>query len=126
MSTEQEIRDLGKRWADAEQRGDVKTLRSLTADDFTLVGPLGFILDKEQWLDRYRTGALVTRSLVWDEINVRDYGSTAVVIGRHTQHAAHQGTPADGRFRGTHVVVRENDRWLLAGIHLSPIAGGAR
>jgi hypothetical protein len=79
------------------------------------------VLNKQQWLDRYRTGALVTRSLTWDEVAVRDYGSAAVAIGRHTQEAAYQGHPSDGSFRATHIAVLEGGRWLLAGQHLSPI-----
>jgi ketosteroid isomerase-like protein len=122
-NTEQRIRELGSRWAEAEQRGDVDTLDMLSTDDFTLVGPLGFVLDKQQWLDRYRTGALVTHSLVWDEIEVRDYGDAAVAIGRHSQRAEYQGNTADGRFRITHVAIRRGDDWLLAGVHLSPLGG---
>ncbi len=122
VGTLQQILTLGQRWADAEQRGDVAALEALAIDDFMLVGPLGFILTKQQWLDRYRTGDLVTRSLVWDEVEVRDYGTAAIAIGCHTQRAAYRGTPNDGRFRATHVAVQINGQWLLAGMHLSPIA----
>ncbi|HEY2041584.1 MAG TPA: nuclear transport factor 2 family protein [Jatrophihabitans sp.] len=114
-----EIRALGADWAQAEQTGDTKTLADLAAADFRLVGPFGFVLDKTQWLDRYATGDLVTQSLVWDEVEVRDFGRTAIAIGRHTQQATYQGRPADGQFRVTQVFVRENDQWLLAGMHLS-------
>jgi ketosteroid isomerase-like protein len=119
----QRIRELGSRWADAEQRGDIDTLDALSTDDFTLVGPLGFVLDKQQWLDRYRTGGLVTHSLMWDDIEVRDYGDAAVAIGRHSQRAEYQGDNVDGHFRATHVAVRRDDNWLLAGVHLSPLGG---
>jgi ketosteroid isomerase-like protein len=122
-TTDQQVRELGKRWVEAEERADIDALAGLSADDFTLVGPLGFVLDKEQWLQRYRTGDLVTLSLVWDETTVRDYGDTAVVIGCHTQQATFRGDPVDGRFRATHVAVRRDGRWVLAGIHLSPIGG---
>jgi ketosteroid isomerase-like protein len=122
-TTDQQVRELGKRWVEAEERADIDALAGLSADDFTLVGPLGFVLDKDQWLQRYRTGELVTRSLAWDEITVRDYGDAAVVIGCHTQQATFRGSPVDGRFRATHVAVRRDGRWLLAGIHLSPIGG---
>lgn len=121
-TTQDQILDLGRRWADAEQRGDTVTLDSLTTEDFTLVGPLGFVLGKLEWLERYRTRDLVTMSLVWDEATVRDYGDTAVVVGRHTQRAEYRGTPANGSFRATHVAVRRGGTWLLAGIQLSPIA----
>jgi ketosteroid isomerase-like protein len=123
-TADEQVRDLGSRWVEAEQRGDIATLDAITAPDFTLVGPLGFVLNKQQWLDRYRTGALVTRSLIWDGLEVRDYGEAAVAIGCHTQQATYQGHPVDGRFRATHIAVRDgDDRWLLAGLHLSPLGG---
>jgi ketosteroid isomerase-like protein len=103
--------------------GDVDTLAELSTDDFTLVGPLGFVLDRSQWLQRYRTGELATTELTWDEVTVRDYGETAVAVGRHTQRATFTGHPANGSFRATHVAVRRPDGWRLAGMHLSPIGG---
>jgi ketosteroid isomerase-like protein len=120
-STDEQVSDLGRRWADAERRGDVAALEAMTTADFTLVGPRGFVLNKQQWLDRYRTGALVTRSLTWDEVEVRDYGSAAVAVGRHTQEAAYQGHPSDGSFRATHIYILQGGQWLLAGLQLSPI-----
>ncbi len=121
QTIDEQARDLGTRWVQAEQSGDSATLDALSTDDFTLIGPLGFILDKQQWLDRYRDGNLVTRSLTWDDLSVRDYGSTAVVIGRHTQEAEFRGRRTDGEFRATHILVQRTGRWLLAGIQLSPI-----
>ena len=123
MSGTEQIRALDERWAEAEERADVATLEALTTDDFTLVGPLGFVLDRQQWLQRYRDGDLVTRSLRWEDVEVREYGDVAVGIGRQTQEVSYRGTPADGSFRATHVAVRRDGRWLLAGMHLSPIGG---
>jgi ketosteroid isomerase-like protein len=123
MSSTEQINDLDRRWADAERRSDVAALEALTTNDFTLVGPLGFVLDREQWLQRYRNGDLVTRSLRWDDVEVREYDGAAVAVGRHTQEASYRGTPADGSFRATHIAVRRDGRWLLAGMHLSPIGG---
>jgi ketosteroid isomerase-like protein len=121
MSAEEGVRQLGRRWADAEERGDSDALAALTTDDFVLVGPLGFVLDKQQWLDRYRTGDLVTKSLDWQDVEIRDYGDCAVAVGVHTQQAAYRGTPVDGEFRATHIAIRRDAQWLLAGIQLSPI-----
>ena len=123
MSTRQQVLELGRRWAEAEQNADVAALEELATDDFTLVGPAGFVLHKPEWLDRYRTGSLTTHPLVWDEVEIRDYGTAAVAVGRHTQKAEYRGHPADGRLRVTHIAVLRDGRWLLAGLHLSPIAG---
>jgi ketosteroid isomerase-like protein len=120
--TRAEILALGTRWAGAEQSADTAALDELTAPGFRLVGPFGFVLHKAQWLDRYAPGELVTSSLTWDEVQVRDFGETAIAIGRQTQQATYQGRPADGQFRVTHVFVRDEGRWQLASMHLSLVA----
>lgn len=137
-TTVEQVRDFGARWAAAELGGDTETLASLAVDDFTLVGPLGFVLTREQWLDRYRSGDFVTHQLSWEAADIRSYGDggTAIVIGVMEQRAAYRGNPADGRFRVTQVLARGSgaEPWRLAGLHLSPIAepgrpaaeGGAR
>ncbi|WP_051580546.1 nuclear transport factor 2 family protein [Pseudonocardia acaciae] len=121
-STEEQVLEFGRRWADAEQRGDADALDAMATDDFTLVGPFGFLLDKSQWVHRYRSGALVTQELTWRDVTVREYGDTAVAVGVHAQRAAHQGRQNDGEFRSTHVLVRAADGWRLASMHLSRIA----
>ena len=105
-TTTEQIRDLGGRWVDAEVAADVETLEALATDDFRLVGPFGFILDKQQWLDRYRSGDFSTTTLAWHDVDVREYGDTAIAIGTQTQQAAYRGSPSNGDFRVTHVFVR--------------------
>jgi hypothetical protein len=121
ITTSQAILDLGRRWAAAEQRGDTGTLDGLVTGDFTLIGPFGFILTRQQWLDRYRGGDLVTSRLEWLDVEVREYGDTAVAVGVHAQQAAYRGQANDGRFRATHIAVRQEGEWKLAGIHMSPM-----
>jgi len=113
------IQDIGMRWAEAEIAGDVGTLDALATDDFRLVGPFGFVLDKEQWLDRYRSGDFVTTSMTWHDIETRDYGDSAVTIATLSQDAAYQGTPASGDFRVGHVFVRRGGEWAIANIQVS-------
>lgn len=128
-STEDEVRDLVGRWAAAEVAADVAALDSLACADFRLVGPAGFVLDKQQWLDRYRSGALVTTSLSFDDLDTRACGPAAITIGVQAQQATYQGRPANGRFRVT-AVTGPGDvpgdgpggLWRLAGVHLSAIA----
>ena len=117
------IEELETAWSQAELRADTGTLEAISTSDFTLVGPLGFVLDKEQWLERYRSGDLVTASLSLEDPATRVYGNAAVTLARHIQRASYQGRPANGQFRTTHIAVRDDSRWLLAGIHLSPIGG---
>ncbi len=122
--TTDNLAELDRRWTGAEVDADTLRLDDLTTDDFTLVGPAGFVLDKQQWLDRYRLGDLSTRDLRFDEGATRVYGDAAVTIGRLNQVAAFRERPIDGEFRATRLAVRDEDgQWRLAGLHLSPIAG---
>jgi ketosteroid isomerase-like protein len=121
-STTTAIRDAGNRWVAAELAADVDSLDALATDDFRLVGPFGFVLDKQQWLDRYRSGDFSTAALQWHDVDVRDYGDSAVAIGTHSQEAAYRGAPSNGDFRITHVFVRDGEGWRIAGIHLSPMS----
>src|SRR5438093_7781131 len=107
------ILDLGQRWVAAEIDADVVTLAGIVTDDFRLVGPFGFVLDKEQWLDRYRSGDFSTAALAWRDVDVREYGDAAVAIGTYSQEAAYQGSPSNGEFRSTHVFIRHGGRWKI-------------
>jgi ketosteroid isomerase-like protein len=116
-----QVLELGERWAEAELRADIGTLDDVLHERFMGVGPFGFVLDKRAWLGPRRAGDLRINSFAWREPDVRLLGDTALVIGVQEQRATYQDQNADGRFRVTQVVVRDGDRWRIAGMHLSPI-----
>jgi hypothetical protein len=122
--TRAEITDLLTRFAEAQRLSDVDDLSRLLTDDFKLVGPLGFVVSKQEWLEQFRTGMLQVQSLEWDEIEIRThaYAYFAIAIGRLTQAATFTREPADGRFRVTAIAIGRGTSWHLAGAHYSPIA----
>jgi ketosteroid isomerase-like protein len=119
--TEQEVVRLADAWATAELRADTAFLEQTLADDFIGVGPLGFMLNKQEWLARHQSGDLKYDALDLDEVTVRVYGETAVVIGRQVQSAAYRGNPIRAELRTTLVLVHQQGQWRLASLHLSPI-----
>lgn len=122
-----DVRRLLSTWEEAEARGDSETLAGLAVDDFTLVGPYGFLLDRDQWLGRYRSGDLVNSDFRLEDVSVRSYGDMAIAIGTQVQSTTHQGNDVSGAFRITLVATRAGGEWLLAGCHLSltpPAPGG--
>jgi Domain of unknown function (DUF4440) len=92
------------------------------AEGFVGIGPLGFMLTKDQWLGRY-AGGLSYESFELDEMEARFYGDVAVATCRQSQSGEFQGNDVGGTFRATLIILRQEGRWLLAGVHLSPIAG---
>lgn len=116
-----DVRETLQRWSAAQEQADVGALEELADAEFTLVGPLGFVLAKEQWLGQFRSGALVTHSITQEEMQIREYGDTAIAISAQTQEAEYSGTPANGKFRLTQILVKNSDSWRLVGTHFSPI-----
>jgi len=119
----EELKELVEDWAAAELRGDVAFLGSALADDFVGIGPRGFMLPKDQWLERHESGKLRYESFGLDELQVRLYADAAVVTGRQLAEGKYEDFDLRDQFRATLVFVKQQGRWLLAGLHLSPIAG---
>jgi ketosteroid isomerase-like protein len=123
----QELKRVVEEWAAAELHGDTTFLERTLEDDFVGVGPRGFTLTKEQWLDRHKTGSLRYESFRLDEVEVRSYGDAAVTVCRQSAEGVYEDE--NGRydiheqFRATLVFVKRQGRWLLASLHLSPILG---
>jgi ketosteroid isomerase-like protein len=119
--TEQEVLRLADTWAAAELRGDTAFLEDRLSDDFIGIGPLGFLLSKQEWLARHQTGDLKYESFGLDEVKVRVYGDAAILTGRQAQNAAYRGNPVPGQFRITLVFIQQQGQWRLANLQLSAI-----
>lgn len=123
----QQLEKLAEDWAAAELRGDAAFLEGALADDFVGVGPRGFTLSKEQWISRHEAGNLRYESFGLDEVEIRPYGDAAVAVCRQTAEGVYEDENGrydiNEQFRATLVFVKQQERWLLASLHLSPIAG---
>ena len=123
MSTESDIEGFLAEWTAAERSGDAAALDKLLADDFTGVGPLGFTLSKQDWLDRHAAGDLTYRTFELADIAVRRYGDAAVVIAQQSAAGAYRGREVPGDLRVTLVVTDASGSRQLASAHMSFIAG---
>jgi hypothetical protein len=113
--------DTLARWIDAEARGDAASLDALLDVEFRGDGPRGFVLTKQEWLDRYRDGDLVTNAFEWEHTQVRAHADTVFVRGIQTQKASYRGEDWSGRFLATLVAVRQDGRWAIVNLQLSEL-----
>jgi len=117
-----DFRDILARWIDAEGRGDARALERLLDAAFHGDGPDGYVLTKDQWLERYRSGGLVNVRFGWHDAEVRVYYGTAVVLGVQSQTSSCQGRDLSGDFRATLVAVRRADRWTIVNLQLTRLS----
>jgi hypothetical protein len=115
---EQEVLDLVNRWARVELAGDVAGYPGLLDEHFLGVGPVGFVLDKDQWAQRHQ-GGVKNHEFEVLEPHVRFYDGTAIVEAVQRQRTTARGRDTSGSFRLVVVAVRENDEWVIAHIQLS-------
>ena len=119
---EQEVLRLADAWTNAELRGDTTFLERILADDYIGIGPLGFMLTKQEWLARHLAGDLKYESFNLDEVKVRVYNNDAAVLtGRQVQNGAYRDNSIQAQFRTTLVFVRQQGQWQLASLQLSTI-----
>jgi uncharacterized protein (TIGR02246 family) len=118
MNNQSEILDLVQRLSKAELDGDSDAYADLLAPDFVGVGPVGFVLNGEQWAQRHK-GDLKNHEFEVLEPHVRSYGDAAIVEAIQRQVTTAMGRDTSGKFRLGMVFVRTDPGWRIAHIQLS-------
>ena len=119
-TTTDQIHDLGARWVAAELAGRRRHARRASSP--TTSASSGRSASSSTRSNGSTATAPATSpppTLTWHDVDVRDYGDSAVTIGTQSQQAAYKGSPSNGDFRITHVFVRRDERWTIAGMQLS-------
>jgi len=119
-----EVLGLVGRWTAAEEAMDTRVLDGLLAEQFVGVGPVGVVLGRQQWLERFGDG-LEIRALAVADPTVHEHDTAAVVVGvldQQTSWVASSGVVYDsGRFRISLTAVLSAGRWLLGSVHIGPL-----
>ena len=108
-------------WAEARVKGDSAYTRRIEADDCTIVWPDGRIVNKRGDLESM-TGDIVFTEFKIDDLQVRLYGDTGIVIGEGIIKA-HNGKQdlLGGKFVWTDTFVNEADQWKVVASQITPV-----
>lgn len=113
-TSQTEILDVIDRWAAAELAGDADAVAAVLTDDFTGIGPVGFVLTREQWAARHRSGDVDNREFRVTEPAVRIHGDTAIVVAALAQETTARGHDTSASFRLGIVLRMDGDAWRIA------------
>ena len=120
------VRRVEEAVAAATGRNDADALAPYLAPDFTFVNPYGLLVTKDRFLDNFRTGRLRNTAYKVDDMQIRIYGTAAVV----TYHSTVAGTAgmqalAPERWRTT-MLIKRDGRWLIVAQQSTPITARLR
>ena len=116
------VLELQRDFDDAELRGDADRLDALLADDFLSIGEQGYQLGKREWIDRHRDFRYL--SVETTELDLRHYGTTAIVRCIQRSRATWRGEEMALAVRLSQVWIQEPDGWQLVAIQFSSLGTG--
>ncbi|HET8666217.1 MAG TPA: nuclear transport factor 2 family protein [Nocardioides sp.] len=107
---------------DALVDGDRTTLGHLVPDDCRIVGPKGYLIDKQEWIEAHDSGVYeqVMLRVEHTELTVRD--DLAVRCDLQRSECLFRGETITGLFRVLNVWARDHDAWQLVGIQYTAVA----
>lgn len=121
MSTQ--VAELVAKWAAGEAANDAERSGECLTEDFVGVGPVGFVLDRAQWLARFGNG-LRNNAFAVEDVTVHDHGGAAFVVGVLAQQTTFgPGQDNSGKFRITIQAVDGDAGWRLASVHIGMLGG---
>ena len=121
VEAEQKIRQINKEWVAALERGDTAMLNQLMAEDCIF----SYVLDgddKAQFISDIDSGNLRVKSLKRDNVEVRIYGQTGVLLSYDTAVWLYKGRHIEGYYRSIHVYSERDGQWQIVAIQASPIS----
>lgn len=118
-NTEQELIDLGSKWAEAMIANDAEQIGSYMDDDWVIVSERG-ISNKQRFLSLVSSGALTHSAFdMSGDARIKFYGDTAVVTCRVVNTAHFGGQQFDADEWASDVFVRCDGRWLCVLSHIT-------
>jgi ketosteroid isomerase-like protein len=119
---EKELVRLQNEWAAARVARDVDFLERLYAREFRITAMNGTIVERDDDIARFASGALKPESIIDEDLKVSVYGDVAVVTGRENMRGPYQGRSIELSVLFTNVFVRRDGRWQLVTHHSTPAA----
>jgi ketosteroid isomerase-like protein len=118
---EQALKKIQHEWAEARIKGDSSYTRRIEADDCTIVWPDGRIVNRQEDLQTM-TGDILFTQFKIDDLRVRIYGDTGIVIGVGVIKAQKGAKDLlGGKFVWTDTFVKQGGQWKVVASQITPV-----
>ena len=120
IATQKELIRFGKQWDKAMVSNDLKEISRFMSEDWVIVGTEGGITPKSTFLDWIRSGDLVHTRMDSDDIRVKIYKNTGLLISRGTSSGKYRDKAFSFYEWSTSVFILEKRKWRCVLTMLTP------
>jgi ketosteroid isomerase-like protein len=118
---EQALIKIQHDWAEARMKGDSPFTRRIEAENCTVIWPDGSIVNKREDLESM-TGDIVFTEFKIDDLQVRLYGDTGIVVGQGTLKAQEgKQNLLGGKFVWTDTFIKQDRAWKVVASQVTPV-----
>jgi ketosteroid isomerase-like protein len=108
-----QVRTMDRQWADATLHRDVAALNRILADDLKYVHGNASVQNKKEFIDSLKSGDLVYHTIEFQEVDVRVFGDTAIVMSKPRLSITMGGQDQKFEVRFLRVYVKRKGAWQL-------------
>lgn len=120
-AVQQVITQIEHDWGKALVKRDQAVIDRITAPDWTMTAPDGFLQTKAEVDAEMKSGAVKFESFKIEELKVRVYGDTAIVHGLETEKSSYKGKDISGQYRFTDVFMKRDGQWRALATHVTRV-----
>ena len=120
---EQALIKIQHDWADARLKRDSSFPKQIEAEDFTVVWFDGRIVNKEEDVKTYESDDATFTEFKIDDLKVRFYGDTAIVVGQGSIKAHTKTQDLSGQYVWTDTFVKMRGEWKAVASQVTPVLG---
>jgi ketosteroid isomerase-like protein len=116
---EEKLLKIEKEFAQAIVSNDLEGIGRIVADEWIIIDPNGDIVDRARFFEVIKSGALTHDMMESEDLRVRVYGDSAVVITVTRTKGKFMGQEFSTQERATDVFVKRDGRWQCVLTHLT-------
>ena len=116
---EEEILRLENEFSQSVVKNDAEAVGRFLADDWIIIDPDGGMIDKTNFLNVIKSGALTHEMMKSEDTRVRIYGDTAIVTVLTTTKGKFKGQAFTTQERASDIFVKQDGQWQCALTHLT-------
>jgi ketosteroid isomerase-like protein len=123
-SADAELKAIEQQWLDAYMKSDASFLKTVEAEDYSIIEPDGAVSNKAQDIKSVTDKKFILKSATMSDFKCRMLGDNAAIVTATLKMAGTEdGQDFSGDFRATDVFEKKDGKWMAVTSQLTKVGG---